>query len=168
MRTKVKLAIWISLCLLGALSVIFLSQDQDNLIPKVGFFVLVISSLIIYQSFAPFIRDTAIANLLFFLGRLIFCGLIIFTTATIMTFYRKMVIRESSLQMRPTIDSITTVFRRGRIDYAHYSYEVSGKRVHKQLMLSRNHTTKVGDTVYLSVSKTNPNFAEIKRISIQY
>ena len=150
--------------LFGALSVIFLSYGPSSTISFIGFLVLIICCLVVYQSFERVFPRTWQGALFFFLGRLVFCSAIVFITYRVMLQYQDRIFREGYTIITTTVDSVTSTYRRGNKYYAHFHYEIGGTRVVKSFQSSKAGRYEAGDTLFLKIATNDPYLMRLKYV----
>ncbi|TLV03956.1 hypothetical protein [Dyadobacter luticola] len=140
---------------------IYGSMGENKFISFVPFLLVVVASLVLYQSFDSWIPDTAAGILGFFIGRLVFVGLILYVNAQIFYSVKTKKIEQDGVSTYGIATDISSRYLRSRRDfYRNFTYVANGKVLQSKVRFS--YDLKQGDTLYLRYSKSNPYLIEFE------
>lgn len=147
--------------LLFSFFAIYGSFNEDKSLAFFPFLVVVVASLYLYQSFGNQVPQTSIGIISFFIGRLLFVGLVLFADYWILSSIKSAKIQKDGISTYGIATGISSRYLRGgREFYRHFTYIANGRVLQSKVRFS--YDLNRGDTLYLKYSKTNPYIIEFE------
>jgi hypothetical protein len=167
LRAQTKRGMIIYRAVLGGIIVVFSffaiygSLGENSPVTFFPFLVVVIASLVLYQSFDRLVAQTAIGIIGFFVGRLLFVGLVLYANYLTFSFIKSRSIHQGGVRTYGIVTGISSTYYRGSWHYSrNFTYIANGKihvgKIRFSYELSR------GDTIYLRYSRSNPYLVEFE------
>ncbi|KQS33200.1 hypothetical protein ASG33_03695 [Dyadobacter sp. Leaf189] len=137
------------------------SLGENSSLTFFSFLMIVITSLVLYQSFDRLVSQMAIGIIGFFVGRLLFVGVVIYANYLIFNFLKSRVIQQGSVRTYGIATGISSRYYRGNWHYSrNFTYVANGKSFVGRINF--NHELSSGDTIYLRYSRSNPYLFEFE------
>ncbi|MGX5855680.1 hypothetical protein ACWKW6_18645 [Dyadobacter jiangsuensis] len=140
---------------------IYGSLGENSAVTFFPFLVVVIASLVLYQSFDWQVPRTAIGIIGFFIGRLLFVGLVLYANYLIFNFIKSSYIHRGGVKTYGIVTGISSRYYRGSWHHSrNFTYVANGKV--RQGKVGFNYELSRGDTIYLRYSRSNPYLFEFE------
>ncbi|WAC11487.1 hypothetical protein [Dyadobacter pollutisoli] len=140
---------------------IYGSMGGNQFLAFFPFLMSIIAGLILYQSFDRWVPQTSIGIIGFFMGRLLFIGLLLYVDYVVSYSIRSNKIQKDGISTYGIATGISSRYLRGKRDfYRHFSYVANGRVLQNKIRFS--YELNRGDTLYLKYSKSNPYVIEFE------
>lgn len=151
----IRRAILAGIILLFSVFGIYSGLNEKNFFSFFPFLSVVIASLVLYQSFDQWVPQTGLLIPGFFLGRLLFVGLVLYLNYRVLNMIKSDRIQKDGISTYGIATGISSTYIRGnRAFYRHFTYTANGRLLESKVRFS--YDLNRGDTLYLKYSKSNP------------
>lgn len=141
---------------------IYGSMNENKFLALIPFVLMIIASLILYQTFSSQVPRNSIGIIGFFVGRLLFVGLIVFANSAVFSSIKSSQIQKDGVNTFGIATRISSRYVRGKRDfYRHFTYNANGKIMESKVPFS--YDLNRGDTIFLRYSKGNPYVIEFEQ-----
>jgi len=136
-------------------------SGEVSLLSYLHFPFIIVAGLMLYESFKEYFFNSKRGVLTFFLGRVIFIGIIVYTNFLLMNNFRTSLISHDGVSTYAIAGEISSRYIDGKYRFfRQYTYIGSGKKIHKKILF--NYNLQLGDTLYLKFSKSQPLIIEFE------
>jgi len=141
---------------------IYGSMNENKFLAFIPFLLMIIASLVFYQTFASQVPLTSFGIVGFFVGRLLFLGLILYANSVIFSSIKSNKIQKDGINTFGVATRISSRYLRGKWNfYRHFTYVANGKILESKVRFS--YDLNRGDTIFLKYSRSNPYVIEFEK-----